>query len=100
MIKISTEKNNDIISSILIEGHSGYEEEGKDIVCSSVSSIAITTVNAILRINEKALDYQEKDGYLKINILKHDKYIDILVENMYELLKELEKKYNKYIKIK
>ena len=99
MIKIRISKENNIIFSILIEGHSGYDFQGKDIVCSSVSSIAITTVNAILKIDDKALDYKEKDGYLKINILKHDKYIDILIENMCDLLKELEKKYKKYIKI-
>lgn len=99
MIKITISKENNIISSILIEGHSEYEEEGKDIVCASVSSIAITTVNAILKIDDKALDYKEKDGYLKINILKHDRYMDILIENMCDLLKELEKKYKKYIKI-
>jgi len=100
MIKISIKKNEKIISSITIEGHSGYETQGKDIVCASVSCISITTVNAILRIDENALNFCEKDGYLKLEILKHDKYIDILIENMCELLKDLEKKYNKYIKIK
>ena len=99
MIKIAINQVDSIINEITISGHSGYEEIGKDIVCASVSSIAITTVNAILKIDSDALEYIEKDGYLNIKLLKHDKYIDVLISNMIDLLSELEKNYSKYIKI-
>ena len=98
MIKISINQINNQVNEININGHSGYEEFGKDIVCASVSSIAITTVNAILRLDSEALEYTEKDGYLNIKLLKHDKYIDNLILNMIDLLQELETKYKKYIK--
>ena len=29
------------------EGHAGYEEEGKDIICSSISTLFTTCVNAL-----------------------------------------------------
>lgn len=99
MIKVSINQDNNLINEITISGHSGYEELGKDIICSSISSISITTVNAILRIDDKAIKYDESDGYLKITILKHDKYVDLLIINMLDLFTELEKKYKKYIKI-
>lgn len=99
MIKITINQVDSIINEIIISGHSGYEESGKDIVCASVSSISITTVNAILRIDNCALEYTEKDGYLNIKLLKHNKYIDILISNMVDLLNELEKNYSSYIKI-
>ena len=95
MIKINIKKD-----TITIEGHSGYKDSGSDIVCASVSSICITTVNALLSIDEDCLVYSESDGYLKINVVKHDKIIDILIDNMINLLKELELKYNKYIEIR
>ena len=98
MIKITVNQINNQIDEIIINGHSGYAEFGKDIVCASVSSIAITTINAIVRLDNKALEYIEKDGYLKIELLKHDRYIDNLILNMIELLKDLETKYKKYIK--
>lgn len=94
MIKIKTDND-----SIVISGHAAYDDFGKDIVCASVSSIAITTVNAILRFDDNSLTFEEKEGYLKISILKHSKETDILVNNMLELFKELEIKYNKNIKI-
>ena len=98
MIKVNI-KGKDVIDEITIKGHSDYEEIGKDIVCASVSSIVITTINAIVRINDKAIDYKEKEGVV-INVLKHDEIIDKLLLNLIELLKELEEKYSKYIEIR
>ena len=100
MITISLSKNNNQVDEIIISGHSGYKEYGSDIVCSSVSSIAITSINAILKIDEESLKYEQEDGFLKITILKHNDVIDKLLENMLELLRDLEKQYGKYVKIK
>ena len=75
-----------------------YDDYGKDIVCASVSSIVITTVNAIIRINNDAIEYRQDDD-LVITIKLHDKVTDLLIENMLELLTELEKQYKKNIKI-
>ena len=94
MIKISIKKD-----QIKIEGHSNYSEYGTDIVCASVSSIVITSINALLRFDKECIKYEEKDGYIKIDILKHNNYVDILIENMIDLLKELEKQYKKNIKV-
>ena len=95
MIKISI--NDD---EITIKGHSGYKEEGSDIVCASVSSISITTVNALLSIDEDCISYEDNDGYLNIKIKKHSEIIDKLIDNMINLFKELEKDYKKYIEIR
>ena len=94
MIKIKFDKD-----KISIKGHSGYDVIGKDIVCASVSSIVITSINAIIRIDEKAISYKQDEGFIEINILKHSEIVDLLILNMKELLKELQKKYDKYIKI-
>ena len=95
MIKINISKD-----EITIKGHSGYAEEGFDIVCASVSSISITTVNALLSIDEGCIEYVEKDGYLNIKIKKYNEVIDKLINNMIDLLKELENEYKKYIEIR
>ena len=95
MIKISIYKD-----EITIKGHSGYGESGSDIVCASVSSILITTVNALLSIDEDCISYEENDAYLNIKIKKHNEIIDKLIDNMINLLKELEKDYKKFIEIR
>ena len=94
MIKINFDKD-----KISIKGHSGYDVIGKDIVCASVSSIVITSINAIIRIDEKAISYKQDEGFIEINILKHSEIVDLLILNMKELLKELQIQYDKYIKI-
>ena len=99
MIKVDIKAKNNLVNSITISGHSNYSESGKDIVCSAVSSIAITTVNAILKINEHSIKYEDKDGYLKINVLLHNDTINTLIDNMIELLEELQEQYKKYVKI-
>ena len=97
MVKINLKGNP--IKEIIIKGHAGYEESGKDIVCAALSSIVITSVNAIVRIDNEALAYENMNG-MKIEILKHDNIIDKLIENLIDLLFELEKKYPKHIEIR
>ena len=99
MIKIDIKKVNNKINHIKISGHSGYAENGYDIVCASVSCIAITTVNALISINEDCLVYSQSDGLLDIDILKHDDIIDKLINNMLSLLDDLSRDYKEYIKI-
>lgn len=99
MISINVKANNDFISKVTIKGHAEYSEFGKDIVCASISSIAITTVNASLRIDSEAIVFNEKDGFLVIDIKKDTRVINILINNMIDLFKELEHDYPKNIQI-
>jgi len=94
MIKIEINKD-----KITIKGHADYKESGKDIVCASVSSIVITSINGILRIDSESIDYNENDG-IYIEIKKHSEVIDKLITNMIELLSDLEEQYPKYVNIR
>ncbi len=89
-------KNND---KIIIKGHANYADYGKDIVCASVSSIVITTVNGILEIDREAITYVEEKDILTIEIIKKDEVIIKLINNMMNLLTELSDNYPKNIKI-
>ena len=100
MIKVNVISNKNHIDKINILGHADYEEYGKDIVCSSVSSIVTTTVNGIIDIDKEYLTVDEvKDGMI-ITILKKDNICDKLIKNMLSLLKELEESYPENIKVK
>lgn len=94
MIKVKVSK--DIIS---ITGHANYAEYGKDIVCASVSSVVMTSIEGISIINESALDVNQAKDNLIIKINLHDDIIDKLITNMYNCLKKIEKQYPKNIKI-
>ena len=87
-------------SKIQVSGHAMYSDFGKDIVCSSVSSIVITTINGIISIDKNAISYEViKDGLI-LEIKSFDNVTLKLIDNMMELLTKLSKDYPKNIQIK
>ena len=89
---------------IVITGHAGFDEYGKDIVCSSVSSIVTTSINACLKIDKNSLVYQEEYekkelSKLTIEVNSDNKNILLILENMIQMLEELAETYKKNIKI-
>lgn len=100
MIKIKIEKDGLNYKKISILGHAMYDDYGKDIVCSAVSSIVTTTVNGILSIEKNSLDYMVSKKGMTINVNSHDRITQILIRNMINLLKELQSNYKEFIEIK
>lgn len=94
MIKVEIKQNN-----IVIKGHANYDDYGKDIVCASVSSIVITSINAALRINPDSISYKEDKDKLNIDIISNDNITSLIIENMVKMLEELANSYKKNIKI-
>ena len=99
MIKVRIRKNNELIESIKCNGHAGYADYGKDIVCASFSTMVITTINAILEFDENAISYTESND-LKIVNLKKDNITNSLLNNLVNMIYELKENYDKNINIK
>ncbi len=99
MITVKIKKEKDTIKQILFTGHALYEDLGKDIVCAGASCILTTSVNAILKYDKKALKYTIEEDVL-VKILKTDKIINLLIDNMIDLLKELSEDYPKNIRVR
>ena len=94
MIKIEVTNNH-----ISFLGHANYNDYGKDIVCAAVSATLITTIEAISKFDIDAISIKENTDKVELIQNKHDNITDNLIINMLDLLKELEKKYPKNIKI-
>ena len=95
MIKVLVSKD-----KIEITGHSDYDNIGKDIVCSAVSSIVTTTINGIISIDSDAIYYEYNRDIMEIIVKKRDDVTLKLIDNMIDLLKSLSKDYPKNIKVK
>ncbi len=100
MIRVKVEKEKSKYRKIKILGHALYDDYGKDIVCSAVSSIVTTSVNGILLLNKNSLSYMVSNKGMTIHIKSDDSTTQILIKNMISLLKELEKNYKENIEIK
>ena len=94
MIKVI--KKNEVIE---ISGHANYDEFGKDIVCASVSSVVMTTVNSIMSIDDSSISYVDDGDKIIIKKLNDNDIVDKLLNTMILILKDLEKQYKKNIKV-
>ena len=77
-----------------------YDDYGKDIVCSAVSSIVTTTVNGLLSLNRESINYLVSNKGIVITVLNNDRTTQVLIHNMISLLKELESNYKDNVEVK
>jgi uncharacterized protein YsxB (DUF464 family) len=103
MIYIDFEKKNNKFISFHIHGHAGYDEYGKDIVCSAVSAISITIVNGITEVLGINAPYEMNDGFLSLDLKGlSDEEIDkcsVLMKTIFLGFKSMYVNYSEYIKI-
>lgn len=107
MIKIIIEReDDDLIKSVSSRGHSGYAEEGSDIVCASVSVLlqnAQKTFEEILDINTFFV-LDEHSPYLSITLPELSgeklKMADLIMKSTVNGLYDLADTFPKHINIK
>lgn len=99
MIKVNVKYNNNKVYELVIKGHAGYDVHGKDIVCAAVSSMAITTINNIIALDD-SIDYEENSGLLIIRVKRDTEVNNKLLDNLVRMLTELMGQYPKNIEIR
>ena len=86
-----------------ISGHAGWAEKGEDIVCAAISTLSITTVNAIESFVLKEGEYEEyadaETGLITFELKKTDHDTQLLIDAMLLGFKELAEKYPKYVRL-
>ncbi|MBQ2943512.1 MAG: ribosomal-processing cysteine protease Prp [Ruminococcus sp.] len=83
-----------------LQGHSGFAEEGEDIVCAAVSSAVYMTANTITEIIGLDAEISVDDGFLSMKLSSQNalKAQDIL--RGFELhINELSQQYQSNIKV-
>jgi uncharacterized protein YsxB (DUF464 family) len=92
------------IWQVAIEGHAGFAEEGRDIVCAAVSVTAYTAAGALEELAGLKNCYQEKHGYMLISLpqdLTDEQKMTakIILETTAIGLKQIEMGYKTYISV-
>ena len=84
-----------------VRGHSGYAEEGEDIVCAAVSSAVIMTINTVTEIMRIKARESGENGEASLLIQKEDaEACQSILRGLRLHLLELEKQYGEFITIK
>ena len=103
MTKVEIFRKNGNIIGYKASGHSGYSEQGSDIICSAISTSLQMTLIGIQEILKLKVDFKINDGVLDVDLknISQDKLTqtNILTEAMAMFLKELTKQYPKYIRL-
>lgn len=103
MTKVEIFRKNGNIIGYKASGHSGYSEQGSDIICSAISTSLQMTLIGIQEVLKLKVDFKINDGFLDIDLknISLDKLTqtNILTETMAIFLKELTKQYPKYIRL-
>lgn len=82
---------------IIVEGHSGYETRGKDIVCAFISTLTYSTYNYLLDAGND-VEMEENDARIEIKINKLNDVGKRMIKSFHKMVKEVENDYKKYIR--
>ena len=100
MTKITIFKKKGMICEFQVKGHSGYAQEGSDIVCSGISAatqMATAGLGEVLKL-EPQIDI--KDGYMHVTIEKYeDEKAQTVLSAMEITLEAIAKEYARYVKM-
>ena len=99
MTKIIIYKNKNHILGFEVSGHSGYAEEGSDIVCSAISTATQMAVLGITKILKLDAFVEVSNGYLKFMLNKNnylDDKVQFILKSMQSSLQEIAKEYGKH----
>jgi len=82
-----------------INGHSGFAQEGEDIICASVSSAAYLVVNMLSESANKEIQAIVDDAYMKVEIIKPDEVTNIILNGLKMHFDQLSRQYPEYVVI-
>ena len=103
MTKVEIFRKNGNIIGYKASGHSGYSEQGSDIICSAISTSLQMTLIGIQDVLKLKVDFKINDGFLDVDLKNISQtkltQTNILTESMAIFLKELTKQYPKYIRL-
>ncbi len=101
MIEVKVVKVKEAIKEIEVNGHSGYDELGKDIVCSAVSTAMFMTVGLLEKFESKIkFSANEKKPLMKLEILENNKSTDLVLLNLVDTIEGIVYDYSDYVKIR
>lgn len=92
-----------LFTGFSVKGHSGYAEEGSDIVCAAVSALTISCVNSLEAVCgiEPLLEGGE-NGYLKAMLpwnQQADHDAQVLFKALHVGLKDIAETYSQYVNL-
>ena len=84
MIRVMIEKRDGYIGGFKLSGHAGYDDYGKDIICSAMSMLAINTTNSLRMLADECptVEQDEEEGFLSVGFdHRPNEHADLLLRS-------------------
>ncbi len=80
-------------TGITADGHAGYAETGKDIVCSAVSVLAWNLICSFEDLTDDSIEYEKSAGHIRITYRNLSEKGKLLVDSFFIGISEIIKTY-------
>lgn len=88
-------------TGITVDGHAGYAEIGKDIICAAVSVLAQGLVHSLEALTDDKISYHISNGHIDINYKNLSDKGCILVDSFFIAVSDIQNAYgNQYVQIR
>lgn len=104
MTDVIFKRKNERLIAFKIEGHAGFDDFNRDIICSAISMVSQTTLIGILEVLKVEAKYCIEDGFLSLSL--EEKSMDeiekcqVLLKTMLLGLENIQISYGDYINVK
>ena len=87
------------MDGITIEGHAGYAEAGKDIVCAGVTALSENLIDSIESLTKDTIQYEISPGRMDIHYMNLSEDAKLLVDSFFLGICSIEQDFPEYVKI-
>lgn len=95
MIVVKIRKN-----SLSIDGHAGYAEVGKDIVCAAVSALAQGLLHSLDALTDDEISTEAENGHVKIEYENLSEQGKLLIDSFFIAVSDIQDAYGEeYVQI-
>ena len=87
------------LNGITVDGHAGYAEHGKDIVCASVSVLTQNLINSIEALTKDRISYEVTPAQIHIDYENLSEKSKLLIDSFFIGVSEIQRAYPKYVQV-
>ena len=86
--------------NITLDGHAGYAEPGKDIVCAAVTALTQTMVHSIKALTEDKPEYTVSPGKFEMEIKDLSEKSKTLVDSFFIGICKIAEEFPEHVKVR
>ncbi|MBQ8178770.1 MAG: ribosomal-processing cysteine protease Prp [Clostridia bacterium] len=99
MTKIKVFHKEGHIMELEVKGHTGFGEEGTDIVCAAISALTQSALMGLKEVAKLNVESSIGEGYLSFKISETNEKSDAILDTLYIALRDLANGYKRHIKM-